>query len=334
MDQRPRPFGEAITFDQLATLWTIAEHGSFSAAARVSGRTQGGVTYQVQRLEEQLGIQLFDRSGRLPALTAEGQRVVEHARRVLAEVDALRDRAWAWSLGVEPRLRLAVDVLFPSERLVALASQLQARFPSVALSVATGFVRFAAQQVRSGAADLAIAGPIDIDGLDQRPIGAVRMLPVAAPQHPLAQLREPISPRQLESHVHLLLSHASFSDSGPSEGFASPHRWVLGDANTRLAFLRAGLGWARLPEHEASLEVAAGRLALVDPRLVPVPVDRVPLFVTTPRAGRLGQAGRWVFETLTLAGSTTSAEHQSLQPGDPGLLPGTAGAKSTPLDTG
>jgi len=300
MDDRPRPFGEALTLDQLTMLMAIVEHGSFSAAARFVGRSQGGVTYQIQRLEEQLTIKLFDRSGHLPKLTAEGQRVVEHARRVLAEVDALRDRAWGWSLGVEPRLRLAVDVLFPADQLVALASEVQARFPSVALSVMTGFVRFAAQQVRSGDADIAISGPLGVEGLDQRLIGAVRMVPVAAPHHPLAAQGGSPGQSHLESHVHLLLTHGGRSGADLSEGFASPRRWALGDARTRLAFLRAGLGWARLPDHEAEPEIAAGRLTPIDMSLAQVQEDRVPICVATTRAARLGAAGRWVYDYVRM----------------------------------
>ena len=299
MDDRPRPFAEALTLDQLTMLMAIVDHGSFSTAARVVGRSQGGVSYQIQRLEEQLTIKLFDRSGHVPKLTAEGQRVVEHARRVLAEVDTLRDRAWGWSRGVEPRLRLAVDVLFPADQLVALASEVQARFPSVALSVVTGFVRFAAQQVRAGDADIAISGPLGVEGLDQRLIGAVQMIPVAAPHHPLAAQGIP-GQSHLESHVHLLLTHGAGSGADPSEGFASPRRWALGDARTRLAFLRAGLGWARLPDHEAEPEIAAGRLAPIDMSLAQVQQDRVPICVATTRAARLGAAGRWVYDHVRM----------------------------------
>lgn len=305
MEERPRPFGEALTLDQLVVLLDIVERGSFSSAARATRRTQGGVTYQIQRLEEQLSTKLFDRSGRRPELTVEGQRVVEHARRVLAEVDALRDRAWGWSLGVEPRLRLAVDVLFPADQLVALASEIQLRFPSVALSVSTGFVRFATQQVRAGNADIAISGPLGADGLDQRQIGTVRMVPVVAPHHPLSAAHGPLDRSLLESHVHLLLTHGDNRDPEPSEGFASPRRWLLGDAVTRLTFLRAGLGWARLPEHEAELEVAAGRLVPLDTSVVPVPMDRVPICVATVRAARLGAAGRWVYDNVGLPQRST-----------------------------
>jgi DNA-binding transcriptional LysR family regulator len=161
-------------------------------------------------------------------------------------------------------------------------------------------VRFATQQVRAGNADIAISGPLGTDGLDQRPIGSVRMVPVAAPHHPLALTQGPSSKGFLESQVHLVLTDGVERDAAPSEGFASPRRWLLQDASTRLTLLRAGLGWARLPDHEADLECDAGRLVPLDTSIVPVRVDRVPLCVATARAARLGKAGRWVYDNVAM----------------------------------
>ena len=60
---------EGVTIEQLRTLRAVAEAGSFSAAARKLGRVQAAVSQSIDRLEAQLGLRLFDRTGRVPVLT-------------------------------------------------------------------------------------------------------------------------------------------------------------------------------------------------------------------------------------------------------------------------
>jgi len=70
---------------QLSALVAIADHGSFSAAARALFTVQSNVSGHIGKLERELGVTLIDRSaGRL---TDEGERVLERARRILNELD-------------------------------------------------------------------------------------------------------------------------------------------------------------------------------------------------------------------------------------------------------
>src|SRR3954470_16056861 len=80
---------EGVTIEQLRTLRAVAEAGSFSAAARKLGRVQAAVSQSIDRLEAQLALRLFDRTGRVPRLTPHGEAVVAAAARVGDEVDAL-----------------------------------------------------------------------------------------------------------------------------------------------------------------------------------------------------------------------------------------------------
>jgi LysR family hydrogen peroxide-inducible transcriptional activator len=70
---------------QLAAIVAVADHGTFSAAARALYTVQSNVSGHVAKLERELGVTLIDRSN--GGLTDEGQRVVERARRVLHEID-------------------------------------------------------------------------------------------------------------------------------------------------------------------------------------------------------------------------------------------------------
>ncbi len=79
--EMPRPGVPSL--DQLAVFLTVVETGSFAAAGRRLGRATSAVSYAIANLEQQLGVQLFDRDqGRRPALTEAGAAVLSEARSV------------------------------------------------------------------------------------------------------------------------------------------------------------------------------------------------------------------------------------------------------------
>ena len=84
MDMRAAPQLPLVDLDLLKTVIAIAETGSFSAAADAVHRTPSAVSMQVKKLEELLGRPLFVRETRSVRLTIDGEKVVEHGRRVLA----------------------------------------------------------------------------------------------------------------------------------------------------------------------------------------------------------------------------------------------------------
>src|SRR5262245_678820 len=114
---------EGVTIEQLRTLRAVAEAGGFSAAARELGRVQAAVSQAIERLEAQLGLRLFDRSGRLPRLTQDGEAIVAAAAKVETCLDDLEGVVAALKHGEETRLSIVVDMLFPTAALVRFAKE-------------------------------------------------------------------------------------------------------------------------------------------------------------------------------------------------------------------
>src|SRR3954469_11460095 len=102
---------EGVTIEQLRTLRAVAEAGSFSAAARKLGRVQAAVSQSIDRLEAQLALRLFDRSGRVPRLTHHGEAIVAAAAKIEGGVDALEDLVASLRRGAETTLSIVVDVM-------------------------------------------------------------------------------------------------------------------------------------------------------------------------------------------------------------------------------
>jgi hypothetical protein len=79
---------DGVTLDQFRSFVAAADAGSFSAAGRRLGRAQSVVSQTLANMEGQLGIKLFDRSGRIPVLTEAGRALLPDARAVAGCVDA------------------------------------------------------------------------------------------------------------------------------------------------------------------------------------------------------------------------------------------------------
>src|SRR3954470_13369484 len=144
---RPRML-EGVTIEQLRTLRAVASAGSFSAAARKLGRVQAAVSQSIDRLEAQLGLRLFDRSGRVPRLTRHGEAVVAVAARALGDVEALDELVASLKRGEETTLRIVVDVMFPTESLVAFAREFGVAHPHVELVLFTEVLSAVTAHVR------------------------------------------------------------------------------------------------------------------------------------------------------------------------------------------
>ena len=179
------------TFDQLKIFLTVVETGSFAAAGRRLNRATSVISYGVGNLEAQLGVELFDRqSTRRPRLTDAGRAVLAETGHIAEGVDALRAKVKGMSAGLEPEVRLAVDVMVPSRRLSELLRAFSEKFPTVALRLSVEALGAVAGLVLERRAALGISGPLAAERaeLERIRIGSVELAPVAAPSHPLARL--------------------------------------------------------------------------------------------------------------------------------------------------
>lgn len=288
-----------LTLDQLRVLVTIADVGSFSAAARKLRRAQSSISQAVATLEEMQGVRLFDRSGHRPRLTDIGKVLVEQAHLVLASATRFQAVATSNREGLEPELALAIDPLVPAAPLIESLHALRTTYPDLPVSFTTEGLGGALRRLRNDSAALAIclllpAVPEDILAY---PLLRIDMIPVVKPQHPLASLGRPATQSDLESHVQLVLSDL-VDPGGMSYGLSSARLWRFVDLGRRLDFLLAGFGWCRMPSHIVSESIAAGRLARIEIENDPTPRDGITIYAAHRRDRALGPAGRWLLDEL------------------------------------
>jgi DNA-binding transcriptional LysR family regulator len=125
-----------MEIQELTTFLSVAQHNSFSRAAAQLGYSQAAVTIQIQHLEKELDVRLFDRLGKKISLTSHGKVFYEHAVRILNEVSAAQEAVrpddvltGSLSLGTIDSLCASV---FP-----AILQEYHRRYPGVSISVTT-----------------------------------------------------------------------------------------------------------------------------------------------------------------------------------------------------
>jgi DNA-binding transcriptional LysR family regulator len=293
---------EGVTIEQLRTLAAVAEAGSFSAAARKLGRVQAAVSQSIERLENQLGLRLFDRSGRVPVLTEQGEAVVAAATAVHGGLDALDELVANLKRGAETSLSIAVDVLFPISSLIDFAKEFAREQPGVELMLHSDVLSAVTAHVREKRSTFGVAiEDADFSGLERRAIAEVRLLPVAASFHALATRAGPLGAASLAEAVQIVLGeHQQEGERASGDrGVFSPRTWRVVDLATKHALIENGLGWGHLPEHLVREQLGAG--SLVELSLEPwggVAPRRALVLVWRP-AAVVGKVAKWAQSRLS-----------------------------------
>jgi DNA-binding transcriptional LysR family regulator len=286
------------SIEHLLVLLAVVETGSFVAAAKRLGRATSAVSYSIDTLEKLLDVSLFDRGmARRPRLTPEGQALVFEAKAVARSVERFRARAKGLRSGLESEVSLVVDSMFPNEPLVAVLVDFHRMFPTVPIRLLVRILSGVQQAIRNGDADIGVGGLLHVDssgGLRRIDMGTNRMIPVAAPHHPLALPGDP-SPLRVRDHLQLILSDQRAGD-GRDYGVVGEATWRVGDLALKHRLLLAGIGWGGLPEWMVRADIQSGRLVQLD-----VPEYRTgesPLVVIFKSETRPGPAGQWLIERL------------------------------------
>jgi len=255
------------TLDQLTVFLTIVETGGFAAAARRLNRANSVISYAIANLEAQLGLALFDReAAKSPTLTEAGKAMLARARVIAGDVAALRAQAKGLLQGLEAEVHLVLDVMLPTARVVDALKAFRETFPTVTLRLHVEGLGAVTQMVLERRATLGVAGPLDVvnggDQVETIAVGETLLIPVAAPDHPLAQ--GPNAPGAGRGHTQLVLTDRSRLTEGRDFAVASAHTWRLADLGAKHILLKEGLGWGNMPEPMVREDLAAGRLKRLD----------------------------------------------------------------------
>ncbi|MBX3608733.1 MAG: LysR family transcriptional regulator [Hydrogenophaga sp.] len=254
-----------VTLDQWAALVAVVQAGTHARAAEQLHRSQSSVTYAVQQIESLLGVKAFELQGRKAVLTAAGQQLYRRARFLVEEALAIETASARLSLGWEAELRLAVEVVYPHQRLFDCLARFSEEAPHTRIEVVEAVLGHRTSLLEQRAIDLAIYGTTP-SGYEGERLMQVCFRLVAHPDHPLHQLGRPITARDLRQHRHLVVRESS-PERSSEPSMQVPQRWTVGHLSTSIEAVRRGYGFAWLPEEHIQEELRSGQLK-------PVPMRR------------------------------------------------------------
>ena len=255
-----------LTLDSLAILDAIDRRGSFAAAADELHRVPSAVTYSISKMEDDLEVALFDRSGHRAKLTEAGRELLQEGRHLLRAAASLEGRVKRVATGWEAELRIAIGDLVNMHKVFQLAEEFYAQQSGTRLKLIEEVYGGTWDALVSGRADLIIGAPGEGPpggGYATRPICEMVFVFVVTPDHPLATLAEPLKSSDILQHRSVSAADSSRNLPPRTSGLLSGQEVLtVTDMVAKYEAQRMGLGVGFLPVSWVQNDVAAGRLVI------------------------------------------------------------------------
>lgn len=252
-----------MTFEQVLVFHKIIQSGSFKSAAAELHKTQPAISLAIKKLEEEMEVELFDRSGYRPVLTEHGKAFYERSIKVLQGMSELESLSTSFRKKEEPQLHLAVDGISPLPDLLRIFKTFSDRFPNTKLNLTFDILGEAERRVLDREAHIGITHFIsDRNALEIIPFTSVKMYPVMS--------RELYKERKITKQSDLLeIDQIVVGDKAGSKGVSfglldGGKKWRINDSNFKRDIILAGLGWGHLVEHSIERELREKKLVVLD----------------------------------------------------------------------
>lgn len=239
-----------MKLQQLRYIWEVAHHGlNVSATAQSLFTSQPGISKQIRLLEDELGVEVFARSGKhLTRITPAGQMIIEKAGEILHTVESIKQVAQEFSNEKKGSLSIATTHTQARYALPQVISEFIERYPDVSLHMHQGSPMQIAKLAADGVVDFAIA----TEGLEL--FGDLVMMPcytwnrcVVVPKgHPLAELQtmtlEDVARYPIVTYVFGFTGRSKLDDAFMQRGLSPKVVFTATDADVIKTYVRLGLG--------------------------------------------------------------------------------------------
>ncbi len=243
----------------IEVLDAVIRHGGVAQAAKRLHKVQSAISYQVIKLEGQLGISLLDRTKYRARLTPAGEAVLAEGRRLLAQAEHVATVAQQFSSGWEPQLTVIVDGILPLEpTLQALKTLAEERVPT-RIQVKVEFLGGVQFRFDKDAADLMIVKDFAAEPqLHAEALQEIECVLCVSRQHALASAPK-VSLAQLVEHVELSVQDSS-GQGDDRHMFGGERVFFLSDFGAKKQAVLKGLGFGWMPRYLVERELRAGTL--------------------------------------------------------------------------
>jgi DNA-binding transcriptional LysR family regulator len=287
-----------LTLEALEVLDAIDSKGSFANAANALNRVPSAISYTMHKLEQDLGVSLFQREGRKSVLTPSGQHLLEQGRQLLAAANQLTESTQQVATGWEPKLRIATDHLLPSGYLYPLLKQLYEQQPAIDIELS--------QEVLAGIWEALITDRVDLivgaaspppphKGIRSIEWQTLEMIFVANPNHPVCQHQEPLDEKTINQYRAIIVRDSSEKLPSISRGvFNLQHPLYVPNMTTKIDAHRNQLGIGTIPKTQAKEALRNNELKELK---LENPIPKATLYIAWKVSHR-GQALHWLVKQL------------------------------------
>lgn len=242
-----------LTLRDLEYLVAVAGHRHFGKAAESCHVSQPTLSAQIRKIEDFLGLQLFERSNRSVVITPVGEMAARQARIVLEEARKIAALALTASQPLSGSLRLGAIATLGPYLMPHLLGALRKRFPKLELLLKEGLTENLIEDLRTGALDAVLAAPtFRADGLKVSPLFHEPFLLAAPKTHDIAK-KKPLRTKDLNSEQMVLLEDGhclrdQSIDICPSNRRGKFREFQATSLETLRHLVASGFGYSLIPQ--------------------------------------------------------------------------------------
>jgi DNA-binding transcriptional LysR family regulator len=254
-----------ISLESLEVLDAIDKKGSFAAAAESLFRVPSAITYTVRKLEDSLGVALFNRSGHRAELTEAGVELLREGRYLLNAANELESHVKLIASGVETELTIAISELFALDALYKILHKFYAQKFSTRIKVIREVYGGTWDALVTDRAAISIGAPGERPSASYttKPIGTLEFHFAVAVNHPLASLNEPLQNSDIMQYRAISAADSSRVLTPYRSGILlGQNVLTVPDMQAKLLAQLAGLGVGYLPKKMAERHTASGELVI------------------------------------------------------------------------
>lgn len=253
-----------IDINDIVLIDEIDKAGSFSGAADRLFRTRSAITQHVQKLEDQLGFLIFDRSQYRPALTAEGRLFLERGRPFLRGFNRFKSEVQHIQQGWETEFSIAIDDILGAESIYFLIQEFRKVAPQVTIRIGREVLNGCWDALLNNRADLIIGAsgepPLELV-CDQDYLGAVDFVYAVSANHPLAHYKGIITPEVLSTYPMIVVPDTSSTAPKRTSGVVSQQsKIIVPTIADKITAQAQGLGVGFVPLPRVSHLIKEGKL--------------------------------------------------------------------------
>ncbi len=248
-----------ISLEQWRALIAVVDAGGYAQAASTLNKSQSAVTYAVQKIEEMLGVQVFEIQGRKAALTDTGRMLYRRAQSLVEEAGLIERAAKTLSAGWEAEITIAAEILFPSWLMFECLAKFAEESPNTRIEIIESVISGTSEALLQHRADIAVS-PILPPGFFGHLLMSMPIFPVAHPDHPLHQLNRPLTARDFRRHRQLVVRDSGSARTTKVMTVEVDQRWTVSNMTSSIEAAALGHGFAWLPAYHIRDQLAAGTL--------------------------------------------------------------------------